>query len=128
MRPPTHRCARAALLMAESEPESHREWASDPFGQRARRSKWVWSRAPGPQFLRGQWSTSVGLLRGQWSTSVGLLNHTPIADAQLERGAPARTPMVRFAASQYANKNNTSLVIMHEYTHRHVHVTSLDLT
>ena len=36
--------------------------------------------------------------------------------------------MVRFAVSQNVNKNNTSLMIMHEYTRRHVHVTSLDLT
>ncbi len=45
-----------------------------------------------------------------------------------KRDGPARTPMVRFAASQNVNKNNTSLMIMHEYTHRHVHVTSLDFT
>ena len=45
-----------------------------------------------------------------------------------KRGDPARTPMVRFAVSQNVNENNTSLMIMHEYTHRHVHVTSLDLT
>jgi len=36
--------------------------------------------------------------------------------------------MVRFAVSQNFSKNNTSLMIMHEYTRRHVHVTSLDLT
>jgi len=36
--------------------------------------------------------------------------------------------MVRFAVSQNVNKNNTSLMIAHEYTRRHVHVTSLDLT
>ena len=36
--------------------------------------------------------------------------------------------MVRFAISQNVNKSNTSLRIMHEYTRRHVHVTSLDLT
>ena len=41
---------------------------------------------------------------------------------------PARTPMVRFAVSQNVNENNTSPMIMHEYTRRHVHVTSLDLT
>ena len=36
--------------------------------------------------------------------------------------------MVRFAVSQNVNENNTSPMIMHEYTRRHVHVTSLDLT
>jgi hypothetical protein len=45
-----------------------------------------------------------------------------------KRGDPARTPMVRFAVSQNVNKNNTSLMIMHEYTRRHVHVTSPNLT
>jgi len=45
-----------------------------------------------------------------------------------KRGDPARTLMVRFADSQNVNKNTTSLMIMHEYTRRHVHVTSLDLT
>ncbi len=36
--------------------------------------------------------------------------------------------MVRFAVSQNINENNTSLMIAREYTRRHVHVTSLDLT
>ncbi len=36
--------------------------------------------------------------------------------------------MVRFAVSQNVNKNNASLMIMHESTRRHVLVTSLDLT
>jgi len=36
--------------------------------------------------------------------------------------------MACFAVSQNVNENNTSLMIMHEYTRRHVHVTSLDLT
>jgi len=34
--------------------------------------------------------------------------------------------MVRFAVSQDVNKNNTSLMIMCDYTRRHVHVTSLE--
>jgi hypothetical protein len=45
-----------------------------------------------------------------------------------KRGDPARTSMARFAVSHNVNENNTSLMIMHEYTRRHVHVTSLDLT
>jgi len=45
-----------------------------------------------------------------------------------KRGDPARTSMACFAVSQNVNENNTSLMIMHEYTRRHVHVTSLDLT
>jgi hypothetical protein len=46
-----------------------------------------------------------------------------------KKGAtPARTPMVRVAVSRNVNRNNTSLMIMHEYTRRHVHVTSFDLT
>ena len=36
--------------------------------------------------------------------------------------------MVRFAVSLNVNENNTSPMIMHEYTRRHVHVTSPDLT
>jgi len=36
--------------------------------------------------------------------------------------------MVRLAVSQNVNKSNTSLMIMHEYTRRHVHVTSFDFT
>ncbi|MDH3625501.1 MAG: hypothetical protein OES69_14845 [Myxococcales bacterium] len=53
---------------------------------------------------------------------------TPRNRSEKERGDPARTPMVRFAVSRNVNQNNTSLMIMHEYTRRHVHVTSLDLT
>jgi hypothetical protein len=47
---------------------------------------------------------------------------------QEKRDDPARTRMVRFAVSQNTNQNSTSLIIMQEYTRRHVHVTSLDLT
>jgi hypothetical protein len=36
--------------------------------------------------------------------------------------------MVRFVVSQNVNEINTSPMIMHEYTRRHVHVTSLNLT
>ncbi len=45
-----------------------------------------------------------------------------------KRGDPARTRLVRFAVSQNVNRNNTALMIMHEYTRRHVHFMSLELT
>ena len=45
-----------------------------------------------------------------------------------KRGDPARASMAGFALRENVNENNTSLMIMHEYTHRHVHVTSLDIT
>jgi hypothetical protein len=53
---------------------------------------------------------------------------THLPPSHKKRDDPARTPMVRVAVSQNVNKNNTSLMIMHEYTRRHVHVTSLDIT
>jgi len=50
------------------------------------------------------------------------------AAVKKKRGDPARTLMVRFVVSQNVNEINTSPMIMHEYTRRHVHVTSLNLT